>query len=237
MQLFCFTYAGGTAAFFDFLKNHLDPSIEVEELEYAGHGVRHSEPFYSDFSELARDMYKHFLSLYKEGDEYALFGYSMGSISAVETLKLILKEGGIAPPVHVFLAAHEPYSRQELAGFSDVTIDEWIRERTIQFGGIPESLIHNKSFWRVYLPIYRADYRIIGKYDFQQSNFITEAPATVFYSETDTPYSRIKDWKHYFIGECGLIPFEGNHFFIYGHEQEIADMIMRKLGMEKVIRS
>lgn len=237
MKLYCFSYAGGNAVFFDFLNSYIGSNIDVVKLEYAGHGKRRKEHFYTDFSELSDDMYRQIRLWNKNDEAYALFGYSMGSISVIETLKKILDNEEIAPPIHIFLAAHEPCARKELEGFDEVTLDDWIRERTIQFGGIPERLVHNKSFWRVYLPIYRADYQMIGKYDFGRISLRSRIPATVFCSESDTPYSLIKDWKRYFIGECDLIPFEGNHFFIYGHEQEIADMIMRKLGMEKVIRS
>lgn len=138
-----------------------------------------------------------------------------------------MEAGEIELPDHIFLAAHEPYSRKELAGFNNATLDEWIQERTIRFGGISESLIHNKRFWRVCLPVYQADYKIIGNYDFRQPNIITKISTTIFYFETDIPYSRIKDWKYYFIGECDLIPFEGNHFFIYRHEREIMDTIIK----------
>ena len=58
MRLFCFTYAGGNAAFFDLLESNLNESIEVIKLEYAGHSTRNRERFYDNFEELAQDMYK-----------------------------------------------------------------------------------------------------------------------------------------------------------------------------------
>lgn len=42
MKLFCFTYAGGTATFYDDLKSILEHrGIEVIALEYSGHGERY----------------------------------------------------------------------------------------------------------------------------------------------------------------------------------------------------
>ncbi len=138
-----------------------------------------------------------------------------------------MKKKVIVAPVHIFLAAHEPGARKELEGLGGEMPDEWVWERTIRFGGIPESLIHNKSFWRVYLPVCRADYRMLGRYDFSRIDLRTKIPATVFYSESDTPCSAIEGWKHYFIGKCEMVPFAGSHFFIYGHEQEIAEMLKK----------
>ena len=226
-QLFCFTYAGGNASFFDEIERDL-PEIEFIKAEYSGHGTRHKEPFYHCFDDLASDMF----ALFKErhhGENYSLFGYSMGTIAAIEVLKKILADGGMKEPANMFLAAHEPHSKAELIGFTDNELDEWVKNRTIRFGAVPEKLIHNKSFWRMYLPIYRADYSIIGKYKFEDLSLSTEIPATVFYSETDTPKTEVELWKKYFIGKCDFYPYEGSHFFMQSHHMEMAKVIWERM--------
>lgn len=228
IQLFCFTYAGGNTSFFNEIGVELS-EIELVKFEYAGHGGRHKESFYSDFNELAIDLYKEFLKLYN-GGVYAFFGYSMGSISMVEVLRQVLKNG-IKKPVHVFLAAHEPHTKSELLGFKPDELDEWVKERTIEFGAVPERLIDNKVFWRTYLPMYRADYTIIGKYDFDSLDLRTEIPATVFYSEEDTPYKEMKKWDRFFVGKNDYHGFEGGHFFIKEYYKEMAEIIQDRLGV------
>lgn len=113
-------------------------------------GIRHSLMC----SVLVDDVYKLIKNNYV-GGEYAVLGYSMGTIALVETLKRIIDNHDIALPCRVFLVAHEPYLKAELADFTDDKMDEWVRERTIKFGGVPEKLISNNSFWRMYLPIIR----------------------------------------------------------------------------------
>ena len=222
-QLFCFTYAGGNAAFFDLIEKDL-PKLELVKLEYSGHGTRHREPFYRDFDELTDDMFRLLTEQYY-GGEYSLFGYSMGTIALAEVLKRIIADSKMRKPTHVFLAAHEPHSKAELIGFTDDELDEWVKNRTIKFGAVPEKLLNNKSFWRMYLPIYRADYSIIGKYSFEELFLKTTIPVTVFYSETDTPRSEMELWKKYFIGECEFFRYEGTHFFIQNHHAEMARII------------
>lgn len=234
MQLFCFTFAGGSASFFDPLELCLGPSIEVVKLEYAGHGTRHRESFYHSFSQLTEDMFGVIQKRYHICEDYAFLGYSMGSISAVEVLKQILDSDEMPPPVHMFLAAHEPCTKSELMGYGERDRDDLVKARTIQFGGIPESLVDNRSFWRVYLPIYRADYKLIGSYDFQRLNLESKIPTTVFYSETDTPYADMVKWKRVFVGECKFVRYEGNHFFIQEHCQEMADVIKRSLLQDEL---
>lgn len=226
-QLFCFTYAGGNAAFFEPLAAFL-PETEIIAPEYAGHGARHREPFYEDFDALADDMYAKLRAQYR-GGAYALFGYSMGTISLAEVLKRILRDADMPKPCCVFLAAHEPQTKAELADFDSSEMDAEVMERTVRFGAVPEKLLNNRIFWRTYLPLYRADYSIIGKYRFEALELETDIPAVVFYSETDTPRGDMEQWKRFFTGSAAFYAFTGNHFFIREHYAEIGAVIAEQM--------
>ena len=224
-QLFCFTYAGGTSAFFDEIEKDLS-GIEVVKFEYAGHGNRRKENYYQDFNELADDMLRLFKESYK-GGHYSLFGYSMGTISLVETLKRIIK-AGFELPSNIFLASHEPHTKSELLGYKANELDEWVKKRTIQFGVVPKQLESNDVFWRTYLPLYRTDFGIIAKYDFDKLDIKLNIPTVVFYSETDTPLKDMKQWEKYF--PCEFYQFDGPHFFIRQHHKEMGIIIKSKIG-------
>ncbi len=226
-QLFCFTYAGGSSSFFDTMEKDL-LDVELIKPEYSGHGTRHKEPLYKDFDELADDVYDIIKASYIGGD-YALFGYSMGTITLVEILKRIFAVPDFRNPSHIFLAAHEPQTKTGMSGLSEDKIDEWVKERTIRFGTVPEKLINNNSFWRMYLPLYRADYSIIWKYRFEDLMLQTDIPTTVFYSESDTLRSDMELWRKYFTGEFDFYQFDGTHFFIQEHHREMANIIKGKM--------
>ena len=225
-QLFCYTYAGGIASFFDDLARDLD-GIDTIRFEYAGHGIRHKEPFYRNFGELAEDAFSAFKTMYT-GGRYALFGYSMGCISLVELLRIMIRHSSPLPE-HVFLAAHDPLTRKELQGLSPDELDEWVKNRTIAFGAIPEKLISNNAFWRTYLPIFRADYGIISKYCFEDVDLQVDIPTSVFYSETDTPLTEMELWGNYFNGEMEYYKFDGPHFFMKQYHRGIAEIIAGKI--------
>ena len=227
MKLFCFPHAGGTADFFSQLEPQLSPAVELVKLEYAGHGTRRQEPFYRDFAQLADDLYEAVKGLC--GSEYALFGFSMGSVAAVEVLSRILQERKIPPPVRVFLAAHEPFTKRELMHFQGEEADEWVKRRTISLGGIPEKLLENRTFWRVYLPLYRADYTLITGYDFDKLTLACEVPLTGLYGKQDLDLEQMRAWSQYFHGECEFVGFEGNHFFITEHAPELAELMLDRL--------
>ena len=223
--LICFPYAGGSASFFDFIEKDLD-GIDLLKLEYSGHGERHKEPFYDDFDQLSADLFQ-IIQNSISGD-YGLFGYSMGSISAAEVLNRII-ENDLKNPVHVFLAAHEPHTRTELRDLPDKEIDDWVKRHTIDFGAVPERLVDNRVYWRTYLPLYRADYSIIDSYSFENLKLETEIPTTVFYSETDTPFNKMRLWEKYFVGDVEYHEYAGNHFFIQEHHKEMAEIIRDRM--------
>ena len=84
-------------------------------------------------------------------------------------------------------------------------------------------------FWRTYLPIYRADYTLIGKYDFDKLDIVVDIPTTVFYSEMDTPLREVKEWERFF--SCEFYEFSGSHFFISKHHKEMGKIIKIKMGV------
>ena len=231
MKLFCLSYAGGNATFYNGLEAKLN-DICVVKLEYSGHGDRRREPFYNSFKDLANDLYKQIQSAVSKGESYALFGYSMGSIGVVELLKMIEQKREIIKPSHVFIAAHEPNTIKAPKELSDDEMTLLIKNRTIQLGGVPKVLIDNKSFWRTYLPVISADYRMIVKYSFEDLNYQTTLPTTVFYSQEDTPIVEMEKWHNIFRGEIDYYRFKGSHFFMKEHEEEIAKIVLNKLTKE-----
>ncbi len=228
--LFCLSYAGGTSAFYDKLEACLEPDIDIVKLEYSGHGSRIRAPLLDTIEATVQDLLPLIQSKLSENEssEYAFMGYSMGSIVVLELLNCLNKKH-LKCPVYVFLAAHEPMTKVILSGIPDNELDEYAKQRTIEFGGVPDNLLNNKAFWRMYLPLYKADYQMISRYCFEQVELKANIPATIFYSEEDTRYSEMKQWDRFFINPCEYIRFEGKHFFIQNHYQEIADIIKERL--------
>lgn len=232
LKLFCFSYAGGTAEFYRGLEKRLDGTgVQVQALDYPGHGSRRKEAFAPDFSVLSADMTEQVRRRLEPDESYALMGYSMGSITATEVLCRIQEQRGMRGPEHVFLAAHEPRAYKALEGVRPEDGDAVLRQRTVSLGAIPASLVENKTFWRVYMPLFRADYSMIGRYDFSLLRLSADVPATVFYSEADTPWDEICKWSRYYKSDTAFYAFSGNHFFIRDHLDEMAAIILRRLRM------
>lgn len=229
--IFCFTFAGGTTTLFNELASELDNQYEVFCFDYPGHGNRHNEKLCEDFHEVIDDLYPRLVEYLKKSEtsEYALLGYSMGCIASFAMLQRISLERIIPLPEHIFLAAHEPITKARLLDVPQDRIDDYVRERTIAFQAVPEKLITNNSFWRMYLPIYKADYLMIAKYDFEKEKFETKVPCTVFYSEEDTRFEDMQNWTNYFVQDCIFVEYKGSHFFIKKYYNDMAKVIRERL--------
>ena len=155
-------------------------------------------------------------------------GYSMGSLATFVMLQRIREEGAIPLPDHVFLAAHEPMTKVNVLDVPAEKLDDYVKERTIEFKAVPDSLIDNRVFWRTYLPVYKADYLMIARYNIERIVFRTDVPCTVFYSETDTKLSDMRRWADYFVHDCRLVEYDGGHFFIKKHCEEMAEEIRKR---------
>ena len=235
--LLCLTYAGGTRSFFGDIRADLTPEMEVVRYDYPGHGSRVKEPLPDTISAAAEDIYEKFLAEYGDAintgqAEYGIIGYSMGSIVAYELIRQIGTKGELKMPIHAFLAAHEPETRSVYGDIPEdiQDVDEYIKMRTIEFGGVPESLVDNATYWRIYMPLYKADYKMIGDYDFEAANWSCQVPATVFYSEEDKGREAMLPWRKYFTDKCNLVEYTGKHFFINEYHQDMAQVIKREMG-------
>ena len=221
--MLCFPFAGGTGRFFDILEPDLPSYMELAKLEYSGHGSRMREPLYASFDELVADLYPQIGDLLSSRNwcRFVFFGYSMGCISVFAVLQKIIEDGLRYLPAHVFLAAHPPKQLLKIQDMQGDALFAWVKERTVAFGAVPNELLHNHAFWRLYLPMYAADYKMISTYDFARISFSCDVPMTAFYSETDTPLQDMRQWGKYFRGDVRFVKYEGSHFFIQCHHRDM----------------
>lgn len=227
-KLFCFSIAGGSSELFHCIEPYLSREIRMIKLEYAGHGIRMREPFYTDVDALVEDMYSMIRDDLKDTDEYMLFGYSMGCIALSATLAEIISREELPIPRHVFLAAHIPGVSGKVLSDEELENDDAMKSVLIQFGGIPQDIASSAIFWKLYMPIYKADYRLMRSYSFDKLRLKTDISTDVFLCEDDTSYDEMQKWKKFYVGELAFHSFIGGHFFVKSHAERIAEIISER---------
>lgn len=233
-KLFCFPYAGGMAENYRNFFRHLSGFCEPVGLEYAGHGRRGQEPLYPGWQSMLEDTARQINEMLTPGEPYFCLGYSMGSL----VLHDVLAEGMLsAPPAHVFLCAHTPVGVPRASYSYHQLSDEEFLEKMRALGGmdrVDSRMMANRIFRRLYFNPMRHDFRLLGERAelYVQVTSSLDIPATVFYSPDDTPPQLICRWNDFFALPPAMFPFEGHHFFIWEHGEEMAHIILRRIAAD-----
>jgi len=91
MRLFCFPYAGGTAAVFRNWPQYLPAEVELCAVQYPGRGSRIAEPLSEDVVDLMNEVYSDLQPFLKK--PFAFFGHSMGALVGYEFARRLQREG------------------------------------------------------------------------------------------------------------------------------------------------
>lgn len=209
------------------LKIHIKDSIELCPIELAGKGLRMQESFCNTFKDLIDDAINAIIST-ADFQPYAIFGYSMGSLLAYEVALKLYGKLRISPKMIFFAASsplHVPSDRKNLYGLDD----KMFIQRLIDFGGLASEVVECPELLEFFLPIIRADFKLIHDYNITKPKPALPVDFTVMYSDEDNKDNNIGEWDKYTMKTCEYYRFPDGHFFINQHYEEIADIINNKL--------
>jgi surfactin synthase thioesterase subunit len=229
IKLFCFPYAGGSAMVYTKLRKHLKPSIELCPVELSGRGRKYTTPLRESLEDILDDIYPEVIRQSKES-EFALFGYSMGSMIAYE-LYHRLKELDDREPVHVFFAARQAPHIEKEEKILHVLSDGEFMDEIFKLGGTSEEVQENKELMEIFTPILRADYKAVELYKYIERNRKLNCDITVLGgNQDDVEISELSAWAEQTRKNYKIHMFEGGHFFIHHHIQDISKIINNTLA-------
>jgi medium-chain acyl-[acyl-carrier-protein] hydrolase len=225
-QLFCLPCAGGMAGVYLKWSAYLAQAVELIPVELAGRGVRWEEPLYQSLNEAVADVHER---IHQSLDErpYGILGHSMGAVIAYELTHRI-QQSSMRPPEHLFLAGHKPphliSDRDNLHRLCD---DDFIR-KVISIGGTPPKVFLNKELAAIFLPILKADYKILETHKFKLHSDRIDCNISVFFGSDDAIFT-LDDaaaWEQqYTKGACNIYGFAGGHFFIHEEAKSVVEKI------------
>jgi surfactin synthase thioesterase subunit len=226
-RLYCIPHAGGNAAFFSALREHLPPTVCCLPLELPGRGRRHREPLHTDMQAMARDLLARMEPL---AAPYALFGHSLGALLAL-LCALLAKDGGLPPPRALFLsaaAAPVDWSDSRPPAIAALPSKE-LWGRVAQMGGMPDCIAASEELLGHFEPILRADLTALESWRPGPMEPLP-APITVFLGDRDMVTERqALQWRQLTLGEFRLRVLPGGHFYLQEHWRVLADHITQTL--------
>ena len=225
VQLFVLPFAGGNSSSFNKLLQFVDEHIEVIQIEYSGRRTRLDEELITDYGKFVDDVVQQ-INLYRNSrGEFAVFGYSLGSVLTYD----ILREGMIrGKPVHAFMCAKGSLSRRHEGMDYGCLPEEEFSGKMKDLGGIDERILKNKRFLDIYLIPVRSDYKVLSGFSFHAGKIPCDISA--IYSPEDPLCYEVEEMESITSGRIKLFPMGDNHFFINNHWQDVANIINEQLG-------
>ncbi|MCC2328542.1 MULTISPECIES: thioesterase II family protein [Bacillus cereus group] len=230
MKLICLPYAGGSASIFNQWRDSLLPEIEIKNIELAGRGKRSREACYTNVLDAVEDIYS-IIDKELDDEPYAIFGHSMGSLLAFELGHKIQKENHRMPEAFFFSGKSAPnLPAKEIVHEYE---EERFIEKVFSLGGTPAELMDHKDLLNIYLPIIRADYKVVETYKFQEDRNKLKTPFYILYGDKDEiTLDEVLAWENHTSKSCRWYEFYGGHFFIKKQERLVLDLINRILVKE-----
>lgn len=221
-RLVCMPHAGGSASFFRSWREPLPPDLDLLAVQYPGREDRFGEACATDLGALA-DATAHALRDYADRPLF-LFGHSLGASLAYEVALRLESDG--RPLRRVFVSAHPPPHRQRVSDLyrqdDDALIDDVRR-----LAGGSAGLLEEPEARAMFLPMLRADYRIIETYRRAEPPPL-RAPIEVLLPLHDSEFSRdeAQDWQALSGAPVVVHEFDGGHFYL---QQQAAALVRRLL--------
>lgn len=204
-------------------KKELAPDMTNLNVVYPGRGKRSNEPYAPSWEVLIEDVYRKVCELIADEEDYVLYGHSMG-VPITYEIYYKLKQNDKKLPKHLFFSGNDipPIcNRNKKSQLSD----EDFKDYFVSLGGISEEVLACKELSDMLFDILRADIKILDAYVYEPKDEPVSCKVSVLNGEKDDKTSTAGEWKELLGVDVEFKIFEGGHFFIFEHEDEVLDYI------------
>ncbi|WP_243643895.1 thioesterase II family protein [Paenibacillus pinisoli] len=229
ITLFCLPYAGGSAQVYKRWAGKLHSSIRLIPAELAGRGSRMGQPFYRNTAEAVQDLLPLVRQAALGGGSYALFGHSMGSMLAYELLHALREESMPLPAASFLSGRGAPHSEYEQGRRIHELPDAEFLDEVKQLGGMSAELLQHRELLDLFLPILRADFKLVGEYEPKPRKPLPLRLTILGGKEDSTVKGSLVEWEYYAAGGCDRVLFDGGHFFIHEQESDVVALLNKTL--------
>lgn len=217
-QLFLLHFAGGNYCSFRFLTPLLH-AFDTIALELPGRGKRASENLLYDLDTAMQDLYQQLL-LHRNDAPFMIYGHSLGALLTLGVARMLERAGH--PPAAIFVSGSAgpgieiPQQRYLLD-------DAAFKKELQELGGMPAGFFEEPELVDYFLPILRADFQLADS-DMQDLTPL-QIPIHAMMGTAEENAVHIENWKNFTNTEFTHTLFDGGHFFIYDHPEQIAGII------------
>lgn len=230
LRLFCFPFAGGSAAIYkDWAKSFgVDNGVEVCAVQLPGRGARMNEPLIDNSDLLIEQLLTEITPLLDV--PYAFFGHSMGAHVAWELTRALRVANLPQPKLLIVSARAAPQVKRKYEPIHDLPEAEFIREIG-KLKGTPEEILRNPELMEIVSPILRADFKVIETWQYRSQTPLT-VPIVALRGEHDKGVNKEANsaWQQQTSIELIERELPGGHFFIVAAQQLVLAEVKNALN-------
>jgi medium-chain acyl-[acyl-carrier-protein] hydrolase len=229
LRLFCFAHAGGSASAFHHWGARL-AEVDVWAVQLPGREGRMAEPLLTDFETLQHRLLDALAPWLDR--PFAFFGHSMGAIVAYEMARR-LRHLGLPSPGWLYLSGrHAPTLPNPDPPLHPLSDAEFIAELKRRFQGLPAAILAEPDLLALFLPILRADLRMLERHVFSPGN-VLHLPLIACGGQQDpqTSVAALEAWSNLTTSEdFGVRRFPGGHFYLHERREDFLTFLGDDLG-------
>jgi medium-chain acyl-[acyl-carrier-protein] hydrolase len=228
-RLFCFPYAGGTAAAYRSWQDDFPDHIEVCAIEPPGRRHRIREEPFRRLTELADAVLDALTA--DLGMPFAFFGHSLGALVAFEVARRIALGPGQRPTALFLSSAVAPQlpSSRASSAIWDLPPAQ-LRAELRDYGGTLPGLLDDSALLEVFLPVLRADLEAFDSYSCDAGARL-DVPVYLYGGEEDPKVPAARLWAWCEIADVISVRlFPGGHFYLRDHQRALTASIARTLN-------
>jgi medium-chain acyl-[acyl-carrier-protein] hydrolase len=227
-RLYCFCYAGGSAATFLPWQQLIHPNVEICAVQLPGRGTRFHEAPYTSFEELVERLTG--LIAQQGNSQFAFFGHSLGGLLAFEVTRS-LRDKALATPSHLFISGCDAARYRSPSKQLHLLDDKSLLQELKTLNGTPTEVLANDELMALILPTIRADFALAEGYRYRPRRSLLDIPMSVLAGKLDPVDApeQVVGWNDETTGPFEVRWFDGDHFFIHPEQASVLDFLNARL--------
>lgn len=229
LRLICFAHAAGAATAFGTWHRELPRSVELHAVQLPGRESRRHEAPFVEMGALTACLVDVLAGL--QDKPMAFFGNSLGSLVAFECARA-LRRRDLALPVHFFASARGAPQLPLDSPIHQLPDGEFIRELARRFEGIPKVILDDASLLAYFLPLMRADVRLLESYVYQDEAPL-ELPISAWAGSQDPGVSEagLAAWRLQTRAAFQQKLFVGGHFYVTSARAQVLAALRESISL------
>lgn len=212
LRLFCFPSAGSGVSLLHSWFKDMPLDYEVCAIQPPGREDRHLEqPFrrMAPLVAMAADALEPVLDR-----PYALFGHSLGALTAFEVARE-LRRRGLPAPARLFVSSRmAPQLAPRFSPIHHLPENEFVEQLALRYGPIPPVILADPELMALFFPVLRADIEVLETYSYRPEDPLDTAISVLGgASDPMLDDAGLHAWAEQTSSTATVRIFPGDHFF------------------------